>query len=48
VARDFKKLSRNGEIPDSDWESLTEKQRRLDEVRDFTLLREAQAGLGIK
>jgi hypothetical protein len=36
-------LSRNGEIPDSDWESLTEKQRRLDEVRDFTLSR--QVGL---
>jgi ABC-type nitrate/sulfonate/bicarbonate transport system substrate-binding protein len=41
-------LSRNGEITDSDWENLTEKQRRLDELRDFTLLRQAQVELGIK
>jgi len=40
--------SRNGEISDADWENLTEKQKPLDQVRDFTLLRQAQAELGIK
>jgi ABC-type nitrate/sulfonate/bicarbonate transport system substrate-binding protein len=41
-------LSRNGEISDSDWEMLTEKRRPLEEIRDFTLLRQAQGELGIK
>ena len=41
-------LSRNGEIPDADMELLTEKKRPLDEVRDYSLLREAQKELGIK
>lgn len=41
-------LSRNGEIPDADMERLTEKKRPLDEVRDYTLLREAQKELGIR
>jgi NitT/TauT family transport system substrate-binding protein len=40
-------LSRNGEISDSDMERLTEKKRPLDEVRDYTLLREARKDLGI-
>ena len=38
-------LSRNGEIPDSDLELLTEKKRPLNEVRDYSLLREAQKEL---
>ena len=41
-------LSRNGEISDPDMERLTEKKRPLDEVRDYTLLREARKDLGIK
>lgn len=41
-------LSKNGEIPDPDMERLTEKKRPLDEVRDYTLLREVQKELGIK
>ncbi|MBM4261684.1 MAG: ABC transporter substrate-binding protein [Deltaproteobacteria bacterium] len=41
-------LSRNGEIPDADMELLTEKKRPLDEVRDYTLLREAQKELGMR
>jgi hypothetical protein len=41
-------LSKNGEISDADMERLTEKKRPLDEVRDYTLLREAQKELGIK
>jgi hypothetical protein len=41
-------LSRNGEISDSDMERLTAKKRPLDEVRDYTLLREARKDLGIK
>jgi ABC-type nitrate/sulfonate/bicarbonate transport system substrate-binding protein len=40
-------LSRNGEITDPEWELLTEKRRSLDEVRDFTLLRQARGELGI-
>jgi ABC-type nitrate/sulfonate/bicarbonate transport system substrate-binding protein len=41
-------LSKNGEISDFDMERLTEKKRPLDEVRDYTLLREVQKELGIK
>lgn len=41
-------LSRNGEIADDDLELLTEKKRPLNEVRDYTLLREAQKELGIR
>jgi hypothetical protein len=41
-------LSRNGEIPDSDLELLTEKKRPLNEVRDYSLLREAQKELGMR
>ncbi len=41
-------LSKNGEIPDPDMERLTEKKRPLDEVRDYTLRREAQKELAIK
>ena len=41
-------LSRNGEIADGELELLTEKKRPLNEVRDYTLLREAQKELGIR
>ena len=41
-------LSRNGEITDQEWDILTEKKKALDEVRDFTLLREAQKELKIR
>ena len=41
-------LSRNGEITDPEWEILTEKKRALDEVRDFSLLREVQKELKIR
>lgn len=41
-------LSRNGEIADADLELLTEKKRPLNEVRDYSLLREAQKELGIR
>jgi hypothetical protein len=41
-------LSRNGEITDQEWEILTEKKRALEEVRDFTLLREARQELKIR
>jgi ABC-type nitrate/sulfonate/bicarbonate transport system substrate-binding protein len=41
-------LSRNGEITDQEWEILTEKKRPLEEVRDFTLLREARQELKIR
>jgi len=41
-------LSRNGEIADADLELLTEKKRPLNEVRDYTLLREAQKELGMR
>jgi len=39
-------LARNGEISDYEWERLTEKRRPLHEVRDVTLLRQAQKELG--
>ena len=41
-------LSRNGEIADADLELLTEKKRPLNDVRDYTLLREAQKELGMR
>lgn len=41
-------LSRNGEITEQEWDALTEKKKPVDEVRDFTLLREAQKELKIK
>jgi ABC-type nitrate/sulfonate/bicarbonate transport system substrate-binding protein len=41
-------MSRNGEISDADLELLTEKKRPLNEVRDYTLLREAQKELGMR
>ena len=41
-------LSKNGEITDTEWERLTEKRRPLEEVRDFSLLREAQKELGLR
>jgi NitT/TauT family transport system substrate-binding protein len=41
-------LARNGEITDFEWERLTEGKRPLAEVRDFTLLRQAQKELGIR
>jgi ABC-type nitrate/sulfonate/bicarbonate transport system substrate-binding protein len=41
-------LSKNGEIPDPDMELLTEKKRPLDEVRDYSLLREVQKELGME
>ena len=40
--------ARDGGITNHEWERLTEKRRPLEEVRDFTLLREAQKELGIK
>jgi ABC-type nitrate/sulfonate/bicarbonate transport system substrate-binding protein len=41
-------LARNGEITDYEWERLTEGKKPLAEVRDFTLLRQAQKELGIR
>ncbi len=41
-------LSRNGEITDQEWDVLTEKKKAVDEVRDFTLLREVQRELKIR
>jgi ABC-type nitrate/sulfonate/bicarbonate transport system substrate-binding protein len=41
-------LSRNGEVADADLELLTEKKRPLNEVWDYTLLREAQNELGMR
>jgi ABC-type nitrate/sulfonate/bicarbonate transport system substrate-binding protein len=41
-------LARNGEIADFEWERLTEGKKPLAEVRDFTLLRQAQKELGIR
>jgi NitT/TauT family transport system substrate-binding protein len=41
-------LSRNGEITDQEWDILTEKKKPVDEVRDFSLLREVQKELKIK
>jgi ABC-type nitrate/sulfonate/bicarbonate transport system substrate-binding protein len=41
-------LSRNGEITDQEWDALTEKKKTPDEVRDFSILREAQKELKIR
>ena len=41
-------LSRNGEITDQEWDILTEKKKAVDEVSDFSILREAQKELKIK
>jgi NitT/TauT family transport system substrate-binding protein len=41
-------LSRNGEITDQEWDILTEKKKTVDEVRDFSILREVQKELKIK
>jgi len=41
-------LSRNGEIPDEEWETLNIKPRSVDEVRDFSSLRQAQRERGTK
>lgn len=41
-------LSKNGEITDQEWNVLTEKKKPVDEVRDFSLLREVQKELKIK
>ena len=41
-------LSRNGEITDHEWDMLTEKKKPVDEVRDFTLLREVQKELKLR
>jgi NitT/TauT family transport system substrate-binding protein len=41
-------LSRNGEISDADLDLLTEKKRPLNEVRDYSLLREAQKELSMR
>jgi len=41
-------LSRNGEITGQEWDALTEKKKSPDEVRDFTILREARKELKIQ
>jgi NitT/TauT family transport system substrate-binding protein len=41
-------LSRNGEISDAEWDALGIKPKTVHDVRDFTLLRQAQQELGIK
>ena len=41
-------LARNGEITDYEWERLTEGKKPLPDVRDYTLLRQAQKELGIR
>ena len=41
-------LSRNGEITDQEWDILTEKKKTVDEVRDFSILREVQKQVKIK
>jgi len=41
-------LSRNGEITDQEWDILTEKKKVVEDVRDFSMLREAQKELRIK
>jgi ABC-type nitrate/sulfonate/bicarbonate transport system substrate-binding protein len=39
-------LSRNGEISDDEWETLNLKPRSVEDVRDFSSLRQAQRELG--
>ena len=41
-------LSKTGEITDQEWDILTEKKKPVDEVRDFSLLREVQKELKLK
>jgi hypothetical protein len=41
-------LSRNGEITDQEWDILTEEKKAVDDVRDFSILREGQKELKIK
>ena len=41
-------LSRNGEITDQEWDILTEKKKTVDDVRDFSILREVQKEVKIK
>ncbi|HWO42092.1 MAG TPA: hypothetical protein VNO43_09840 [Candidatus Eisenbacteria bacterium] len=41
-------LSANGEISDEEWTSLNIAPRSVDEVRDFSFLREARRELGIR
>lgn len=41
-------LARNGEITDYEWERLTEGKKPLGDVRDFSILRQAQKELGIR
>ena len=41
-------LSRNGEITDQEWDILTEKKKAVDDVRNCSILREAQKELKIK
>jgi NitT/TauT family transport system substrate-binding protein len=41
-------LSKNGEITDQEWNILTEKKKPVEEVRDFSLLREVQRELKLK
>jgi NitT/TauT family transport system substrate-binding protein len=41
-------LARNGEISDFEWERLIEGKKPLGDVRDYTLLRQAQKELGIR
>ena len=41
-------LSRNGEITDQEWDILTEEKKAVDDVRDLSILREAQKELKIK
>jgi hypothetical protein len=41
-------LSKTGEITDQEWDILTEKKKSVDEVRDFSLLREVQRELKLK
>ena len=41
-------LARNGEITDFEWERLTEGKKPLGEVRDFSLLRQAQKEVGVR
>lgn len=41
-------LSRNGEISDDEWESLNIRPRSVEDVRDFSSLRQAQREMGTK
>jgi hypothetical protein len=39
-------LSKNGEISDEEWETLSIRPRSVEDVRDFSALRLAQKELG--